>query len=623
MYKRIILSLTIFLLIGLLTTSCEITKEEFKTSVKRSSPVPFYLKERVVSILSEEGLNVWVPGGSFRKSHLIRVPRFPKNIDKSEISELELEGVRNEQISAQLAVASTNPIKNLHASVSDLTSPDGENISSGNVKVRFVKYLPVVSKPIEWGATVEEVAGPGVSGDRNPDVVGDPLLEIESINVLGLRAQPIWFTFRIPKGTKSGIYSGTITISANGHESIEYKIKLKIHNIVIPDPENYKFHLDIWMNYNAIAALHNVLPWSDEHWDLIKEYMKDLASLGQKVIGVTIVDEPWQIDWFGWRPQTEIGYESMIKWQYENEKWSFDYSIFDRCVESGLECGLGPWIGAYSMLVFRGKQRITYYDVDMGEEVVEYMDAGSNRWKEAWTAFLNDFIQHLNEKGWLNQTAISFDERPAELMEEVQKLVNEVAPEFENQLRVAGSPDVSPYSFDLSIYYEFLPGQALAPEGIDKLIKKRIEEGRITTFYVCGTPPHPNNFVFSPAVESRMLPWFASKYKLDGFLRWAYCSWPRNVFENPAFKYVEGDEYQVYPGTSGPISSIRWELLKEGIEDFELVTRLRKKLKGNDNEALNYALELATRNPDARNKDIKDIIQARDIIVKELTKISK
>jgi hypothetical protein len=248
---------------------------------------------------------------------------------------------------------------------------------------------------------------------------------------------------------------------------------------------------------------------------------------------------------------------------------------------------------------------------------------GSSRWKEAWTAFLTDFIQHLKEKGWLEYTAISFDERPAELMEEVQKFVNEVAVEFKNKIRVAGSPDVSTYSFDLSIYYDFLPGQNLAPEGIKKLIEKRIEEERITTFYVCGTPTHPNNFVFSPSAESRMLPWFALKYKLNGFLRWAYCSWPRNVFENPAFRYVEGDEYQVYPGTSGPMSSIRWELLKEGIEDYELAMILRERLKEKDNAALKYAIELATRNPDARKKDLNDIIQARDITIKELISLSK
>jgi hypothetical protein len=623
MNKKMVLFLTIFLLTCFFLTSCEIKREEFITEVKRSSPVPFYLAARVGSLLQEDGLNVWIPEGSFRKSHLVRVPRFPESIEKREEGGLKLEGIRNEQISAQLAIASTKNIKNLGVSVSDLTSTDGEKISSENIQIRFVKYLPVVSKPIAWGATVDSVVGKGMSGDRNPDVVGDPLVEIENVNVPALRAQPIWFTFKIPKTAKKGTYRGKIKISAYNYEPKIYELKIEVHDLELPDAKDYKFHLDIWMNYNAIAALHDVPAWSDEHWNLIKKYMKDLASHGQKVIGVTIIDEPWQIDWYGWRSQTEIGYEGMIKWKYENEKWSFDYSIFDRCVESGFECGLGPWIGAYSMLVFRGKQRITYYDVDMEEEVVEYVDVGSSRWKEAWTAFLTDFIQHLKEKGWLKHTAISFDERPAELMEEVQKLVNEVAVEFKNQIRVAGSPDVSPYSFDLSIYFEFLPGQNLAPEGIKELIEKRIEEGRITTFYVCGTPTHPNNFVFSPSAESRMLPWFALKYKLNGFLRWAYCSWPRNVFENPAFRYVEGDEYQVYPGTSGPMSSIRWELLKEGIEDYELAMILRERLIEKDNPALNYAIELATRNPDAREKDLNDIIKARDIIVRELISLSR
>ena len=623
MHKRINLSLKTILFIGLLILTCQPVEKEITTKAPRNVKVPFYLRNRVAEALPNEGLNVWVPTGLFRESQLVRVPRFPRDIPSSEDRNLTLEGVRNEQISAQLAVASTDSIDNLFASVSDLISESGARISAENFQVRFVKYMPVVSNPIAWGAKVKDVAGRGLSGDRNPDVVGDPLLETKSVSVPKCRAQPIWFTFRIPKATKPENYRGSIAISANNCEPIHYNLNLKINHIVIPDSKNYKFHLDVWLNYNAIAEIYGLQPWSEEHWDLIKEYLKDLASRGQKVIGTTIIEEPWQINWFGWRSQTEIGYESMVKWHYDGVNWFFDYSIFDRCVESAMEQGIDSWIGAYSMLVFRGKQRLTYYDEQKGKVIVEKVGVGSDRWKEVWTAFLKDFTSHLRKKGWLNKTAISFDERPPEQMEEAYKLIKKVAPELAYHLRVAGSTEVSDYSYDLSVYYEYLLEKEYAPEKIKETLKDRKREGKITTFYICGMPPHPNNFVFSPSIESQMLPWISAKYKLDGFLRWAYCSWPKDVFKSPVFRYVEGDEYQVYPGIKGPMSSIRWELLKEGIEDYELISKLRRKLGGEDNRALQHAIELATRNPDGRKKEISDLIQARDIVVKELLKISE
>lgn len=67
------------------------------------------------------------------------------------------------------------------------------------------------------------------------------------------------------------------------------------------------------------------------------------------------------------------------------------------------------------------------------------------------------------------------------------------------------------------------------------------------------------------------------------------------------------------------MSSIRWEQLKEGIEDYELIAQLRKKDGGADSDALTEALTIATRNLDGRTKDVGDIETARAAVVKGLT----
>lgn len=54
---------------------------------------------------------------------------------------------------------------------------------------------------------------------------------------------------------------------------------------------------------------------------------------------------------------------------------------------------------------------------------------------------------------------------------------------------------------------------------------------------------------------------------MDGFLRWAYKSWPQTPLADSRFTaWPAGDTYQFYPG---PLSSIRFEKLMEGIQDFE------------------------------------------------------
>src|SRR5205814_1648194 len=105
---------------------------------------------------------------------------------------------------------------------------------------------------------------------------------------------------------------------------------------------------------------------------------------------------------------------------------------------------------------------------------------------------------------------------------------------------------------------------------------------------------------------------------LDGFLRWAYNSWTSDPFTQPVFVFTQGDEYMVYPGPKGPMSSIRWEELREGIEDYELVAQTRDKY--GDTPALDQAIDLATRNLDGRTKDPADLAHARRLVVQELTK---
>jgi hypothetical protein len=64
----------------------------------------------------------------------------------------------------------------------------------------------------------------------------------------------------------------------------------------------------------------------------------------------------------------------------------------------------------------------------------------------------------------------------------------------------------------------------------------------------------------------------------DGFLRWAYNSWPKDPNVDSRFiKWPSGDDFLVYPGAR---SSVRFERLREGIQDYEKIRILRTELAG-------------------------------------------
>jgi len=581
-------------------------------------PTTTWLTVKVADAMGTRDTITWVPTGSFAGSAEVRVPRYPLTaIEGKDTKELALDAVRGEQVSAQLAIASSKRLDDVHAKVGDLTGPGGAKLDGDSTQVRFVKYVPVQrsKSEIDWSATIDQVSSAKeVSGDRNPDVVGDPLEERASVDVPAYAAQPLWFTFHIPQNAKPGTYKGTVRVDVGDRTQATYPLTIDVADASVPAPSDYRFFLDVWAQPETIAQAHKVKLWSKEHWNLIEKYDRDLASRGQKVINTTIVDNPWHHQWsLGTRQsQTATPYSSMVGWTWNGKTFSFDFARWDKYVQTARRAGLGPDIGAFSMLAFQDQEHLTYTDTRTGKTVYENVDLAGDRWREAWGAFLPAFEKHLKAKGWLENTWLSFDERPIDTMTVVKDFVHEVAPAFDDRISVAGSISTEGVAANLSVDWG----------GIDAMTKEKVAErraaGKITTFYVYGSPAHPNTLSYSPAVEARMLPWIAAQRNLDGFLRWSYNSWTSDPFNQPVHIFTQGDEYLIYPGKDGPMSSIRWEQLKEGIEDYELVAQVRDK-SGDDSDALKQALSVATRDLDGRTKDVSDIEQARKAVVKELT----
>ena len=582
-----------------------------------------WLTARVGAALGTTEPVSWVPTGSFASSAEVRVPRYPAALDGRDTDTLSLTAVRGEQVSGQLAVAAGHRIDDLRAEVTRLRGLGGRTLPAEAAQVRYVRYVPVMraKSEDEWSATIEEVSSPReVSGDRNPDVVGDPLAELPSVDVPAYAAQPVWFTFRVPRNAVPGTYTATVVLRSDAGRLASYPLTLTVLPLTLPAPRDYRFHLDVWMQPETVASHAGVRPWSRRHWELMEAYFADLASRGQKVVNTAIVDNPWHYAWVGdeTRSQTWEPYGSLVAWRWDGKRFSFGYDRFDRYVRAARRAGLGPDIAAYSMLAFHSEEHLTYTDTRTGETVYEEVELGGPRWREAWGAFLRSFSAHLRQRGWLDDTWLSFDERPLRTMTVVRDLVHEVAPEFDARLAVAGTVDTEQLAGSLSVGWRDLDNAT------EELVERRRREGRRTTFYVYGWPPHPNTLAFSPAVEARMLPWIAARKRLDGLLRWSYNSWPADVFTRPVFVFTQGDEYLVYPGDDGPMSSVRWEQLREGIEDFELVTQVRDRLASDeaDPERLTRALELATRQYDGRRKDPGDLVEARRLVVAELLRAS-
>lgn len=499
---------------------------------------------------SADALEIWVPTGDFASSAFMRVDQSaPDSVPVDADRRLSLAAVRGGHTSAQLAVTSRQGVERLRVRVDPLIAP-GQGIEAipDAIHVRYPSYIP----------------------DDRGGVIADPLLEVDSVDVPAGQTQPVWFTLAVPADASPGTYRSRITVSAHKVKPVVYELTVDVADVVLPPPAERNYHLNLWFQPDTVADQLGLELWSEEHFEAMRPYLQDLASRGQRVINTAVAEDPWPVQWPDgtWRSQTYVPYHSLVDWYYDGQEWSFDFTNWDRMVEEGLKAGLGPYIHAFGLLMFRGYQHIVYTDTRTGERVDQEVSLGGQQWTEAWSAFLIAFEEHVRERGWLDQTYLAFDERPASEMQVAIDLVEKVAPVFKNQIAIAGSASTDPFAYDLSLNYSNVNSWS------QEMINRRRAEGKLTTFYTWANPLYPNTVTASAPIGARMLSWVSAKHNLDGYLRWAYNSWPEDPYTDPSYRYRQGDEYLVYPGEDGPVSSIRWELFREGQEDFALLDQL-------------------------------------------------
>jgi hypothetical protein len=310
--------------------------------------------------------------------------------------------------------------------------------------------------------------------------------------------------------------------------------------------------------------VHDVKLWSDEHYKLMKPYYTMLADAGQKCITAFLLDQPWGPDHVYYRDPT------FIKWTKKKDgTWSYDYSVFDRYVSFMMDCGIKERINCYTMVTWN--LSFIYFDEAKGDTVSVYAKPGTSAYNEIWEPMITGFTAHLKEKGWFEKTAIAMDERDMESMLAVMALLKRIDPSWKTALAGTYHRDIA---MDINDYCIIIHDK-FDPD----ILAERKTMGMPTTYYTACGEERPNGFSYSPPAENTWICWFAAAQGYTGYLRWAYNNWTKSTLEDTRYKtWPAGDCYQVYPG---PRTSIRFEKLIEGIQDFEKIRILKEEFEKN------------------------------------------
>lgn len=459
----------------------------------------------------------------------------PSGLSAPEAPAVALRGWRGERVAAQVLVESPRGFRELRAEPCTLKAPDGREIP---VRVDVVRYT------LGNGKLVADILD------------GTAQTRFEGVT------RPFVLTVDIPADAPETA-EGTFAVRVNG-KRLTCAVRLRADAMTLPPPSEWACHVDLWQHPDAVARWHDVPAWSDEHFRLMRPYMERLATMGQKTITATLIDEAWN-------EQTYDRFRSMVGiTKRADGSWAYDYTVFDRWVTfMREEIGLAnATISCYSMLPW--SLTFPYYDEASGRTVAPRLNPGSPEYEAFWGSLLEDFVRHVREKGWEGITRIAMDERPDRLFKPALAVARKYAPSLKI-VAACNAPSAITADFDDCSY-----GYHIC-ERLVKLAAERRAQGKLTTFYVCCSPARPNTFMASTLAESEWLLPMAAHYGLDGMLRWTFQSWVEDPLVCQDYvTWPSGDTSMIYPGNR---PSLRWEGLRNGIETFEKVRLLRAAAK--------------------------------------------
>jgi hypothetical protein len=543
------------------------------------------------ALASDPACGLWWAEGTYKISRRCPMPELEKPI--------AISAAKGEYEPFQLVLAPQRDVRNMRVRVSPLASQDGARIPADAVAVCRVGYVSITDPTDEIGCAGEWP---------------DPLPPLDK--PFDLRAadgvQPLWFTVHVPRDAAAGDYRGTIELSADDWRTA-VPFTVHVWNFEIPRENHLKTAFGF--STSNVRRYHN-LTSDDELRQVVELYFKNFAEHRISPYDFAPFD-PIQVQF----PKDADGAVKV------------DFSRFDRQAEKYL----GP---DYRFSTFRlslsGMGGGTFHARRPGR--IGRFDEDTPEYTRLFGDYLRQLESHLRDKGWLDNAFVYWFDEPEpkdyDFVRAGMERIHRAAPGLRRMLTeepakaLDGAVDI------------WCP---LTPNITPAVVARERAAGRDVWWYICTGPkgPYCTLFIDHYAVEFRMWSWQTWKAGVQGLLIWQSNYWTsdaafpspqiQNPWEDP-MSYVSGystaagtkkhwgngDGRFLYPPNRdpahdkskylvGPVNSIRWEMLREGIEDYEYFWLLRDlvekaKKRGERSDALTRAESLLAI-PDSITRD--------------------
>ena len=405
----------------------------------------------------------------------------------------------------------------------------------------------------------------------------DPLWPLDnggSVSFPANQNQPLWFTVQVPWDAAAGIYRATVSVG-----SASIPVELEVWDFALP------------------RRIHLLSEWGFDWSDVVETYR---GTVGGSVQGCywTVVDALKQ-DFINHRliPKgvawpAGLNYPGGIEYDCNGHLDADAWGVWDFATLGGKyihgQDGFNGGYGFPAFLDFGPRSNwppdsLPYSFCGVARSGV----LGSSQYQAQWKQYLAALDSYIVAAGYDGAGYYHIVNEPQTradytIVGQTSALTHSAAPYLRQMVSEQVEPEIYNYpGAKIGIWMPTISNY----EPVKSHDRQKNHGEQVWWYYLYGDdPPLPNRILIShPGMESRITPWLAWAERVDGLLHYSTTDWSTNPWNTPNVTGQDnGDGFLFYPphkdntplancGENGHrlVPSIRWENLRDGMEDYE------------------------------------------------------
>lgn len=397
----------------------------------------------------------------------------------------------------------------------------------------------------------------GFATRRAPFRVFDALLPTENGEIKKEGSTAAVYVSVKADGDLSGVFKNELLIGV-GDDEFSVPFDVTVSDGVLHEDS---FGFTNWISFKNTYKLHGVEPYSEEHFEILKDYIALMRRMHQN----TFLTQ---------------GFILSCAFVKDDGSYGFDFSNAKRIIEMFLDAGFTTIEGEH---IFT---RDSWGDKDFKVTTPKgRFSALSPEAYEFVAAFFKAWREFLCENGWYDKLVQHVGDEPHERAAADYRILSGIVRKFMPGVPLLDAIETHELQGSMDIWVpknDYYSRNMAAMERLRSL-------GDEIWFYTCCIPGgrYCNRLLDMPLMRTRMLFWGAYRYRLTGFLHWGLNYWndPKRPFEitcplnSPTNRLPAGDTHILYPLGKEIFGSMRAELSRGGTEDHELLKALAEKDK--------------------------------------------